>query len=98
MSVGVNMIGDLNLYLGEHGERYDFTIPSAFARSIIAVPWVELGGKAGISCAATGYSAAIIFHTKVHLSLYIMIGFERVSYCTMNSCSLCFTVDDVFPS
>ena len=68
MSVGVNMIGDLNLYLGDHNERYDITLPSAFARSVIAVPWVELGGKAGISCASTGYSAAIIFHTKVHLS------------------------------
>ena len=68
MSVGVNMFGELNLYLGDHGERYDFTLPSAFARSIISAPWVELGGKAGISCAATGYSAAIIFHTKVHLS------------------------------
>ena len=66
MSVGVNMIGELTLYLGDHGERYDFTLPSAFARSIISVPWVELGGKATISCPATGYSAAIIFHTKVH--------------------------------
>jgi hypothetical protein len=66
MSVGVNMIGELNLCLGDHGERYDFTLPSAFARSIISVPWVELGGKATISCPATGYSAAIIFHTKVH--------------------------------
>jgi hypothetical protein len=68
MSVGVNMIGELNLYLWDHGERYDFTPPSAFARSVIAVPWVELGGKAGISCAAAGYSAAIMFHTKVQLS------------------------------
>ncbi|XP_021930327.1 oxysterol-binding protein-related protein 11-like isoform X2 [Zootermopsis nevadensis] len=64
MSVGVNMIGELNLHLGSHGERYDFTLPSAYARSIISVPWVELGGKATISCPATGYSAAIIFHTK----------------------------------
>jgi hypothetical protein len=59
------MMGELNLYLGDHGERYDFTLPSAFARSIISVPWVELGGKTGITCPVTGYSAFIIFHTKV---------------------------------
>jgi hypothetical protein len=65
MSAGVNMIGELSLHLGDHGERYDFTLPSAYARSIMSVPWVELGGKATISCPVTGYSAAIIFHTKV---------------------------------
>ncbi|XP_023705657.1 oxysterol-binding protein-related protein 11 isoform X2 [Cryptotermes secundus] len=64
MSVGVNMIGELSLYLENHGERYDFTLPSAYARSVISVPWIELGGKATISCPMTGYSAAIIFHTK----------------------------------
>ncbi|GLH14142.1 Oxysterol-binding protein [Gryllus bimaculatus] len=64
VSVGVSMIGDISLYLGNHGERYDFTLPSAYARSIISVPWVELGGKVTINCAKTGYSANIIFHTK----------------------------------
>ena len=34
-------------------------------RSILTVPWVELGGKVQISCAKTGYSATIEFHTKV---------------------------------
>ncbi|XP_066996822.2 oxysterol-binding protein-related protein 11 isoform X2 [Anabrus simplex] len=64
MSVGVNMVGDVSLYLGTHGERYDFTLPAAYARSIISVPWVELGGKVTISCSTTGYSANVIFHTK----------------------------------
>ncbi|KAK3914665.1 Oxysterol-binding protein-related protein 11 [Frankliniella fusca] len=64
MSVGVTMVGEVNLLLGDIGERYDFTLPSAYARSIISVPWIELGGKVVINCPSTGYSANIIFHTK----------------------------------
>ncbi|XP_045292376.1 oxysterol-binding protein-related protein 10 isoform X2 [Leopardus geoffroyi] len=64
MSVGVSMIGEGVLRLLEHGEEYVFTLPSAYARSILTIPWVELGGKVSISCAKTGYSATVIFHTK----------------------------------
>ena len=52
------------LRLLEHGEDYVFTLPSAYARSILTIPWVELGGKVSITCAKTGYSATVIFHTK----------------------------------
>uniref|UniRef100_A0A8C4RB95 Oxysterol binding protein-like 11 n=1 Tax=Eptatretus burgeri TaxID=7764 RepID=A0A8C4RB95_EPTBU len=52
------------LWLKEHGEEYTFSLPSAYARSILTVPWVELGGKVSISCASSGYSASITFHTK----------------------------------
>ncbi|XP_019735599.1 oxysterol-binding protein-related protein 10 isoform X3 [Hippocampus comes] len=52
------------LHLLEHNEDYVFTLPCAYARSILAVPWVELGGKVTISCAKTGYSATVTFHTK----------------------------------
>nr|XP_038938615.1 oxysterol-binding protein-related protein 10 isoform X7 [Rattus norvegicus]XP_038938619.1 oxysterol-binding protein-related protein 10 isoform X7 [Rattus norvegicus] len=64
MSVGVSMIGEGVLRLLDHGEEYVFTLPSAYARSILTVPWVELGGKVNISCAKTGYSATVTFHTK----------------------------------
>ncbi|ELW47936.1 Oxysterol-binding protein-related protein 10 [Tupaia chinensis] len=64
MSVGVSMIGEGVLRLLEHGEEYVFTLPSAYARSILTIPWVELGGKVSISCAQTGYSATVVFHTK----------------------------------
>ncbi|XP_069693111.1 oxysterol-binding protein-related protein 11-like isoform X2 [Periplaneta americana] len=64
MSIGVNMIGELSLHLCSHGEHYDFTLPSAHVRSLISVPWVELGGKVIINCQTTGYCASIIFHTK----------------------------------
>ena len=34
-------------------------------RSILTVPWMELGGKVSVLCKKTGYSAAIEFHCKV---------------------------------
>uniref|UniRef100_A0A3Q0SS25 Oxysterol-binding protein n=1 Tax=Amphilophus citrinellus TaxID=61819 RepID=A0A3Q0SS25_AMPCI len=64
MSVGVSMVGEGVLHLLEHDEEYVFTLPSAYARSILSVPWVELGGKVTINCAKSGYSATVTFHTK----------------------------------
>ncbi|XP_069763462.1 oxysterol-binding protein-related protein 10 isoform X2 [Narcine bancroftii] len=64
MSIGVTMVGEGVLFLGEHDEEYVFTLPCAYARSILTVPWVELGGKVNINCAKSGYSAAVTFHTK----------------------------------
>ncbi|XP_057686573.1 oxysterol-binding protein-related protein 11 [Corythoichthys intestinalis] len=64
MSVGVSMIGEGCLTLLEHDEEYTFTLPCAYARSILTVPWVELGGKVNITCAKTGYAAVITFQTK----------------------------------
>ncbi|XP_073408019.1 oxysterol-binding protein-related protein 11 isoform X2 [Dendrobates tinctorius] len=64
MSIGVTMVGEGVLHLLEYGEEYTFTLPCAYARSILTVPWVELGGKVTVTCAQTGYSAAITFHTK----------------------------------
>uniref|UniRef100_A0A8C2XPK8 Oxysterol-binding protein n=1 Tax=Cyclopterus lumpus TaxID=8103 RepID=A0A8C2XPK8_CYCLU len=64
MSVGVSMVGEGVLYLLEHDEEYVFTLPCAYARSILTVPWVELGGKVTVNCAKSGYSATVTFHTK----------------------------------
>ncbi|CAL1597835.1 unnamed protein product [Knipowitschia caucasica] len=64
MSIGVSMIGEGCLHLLEHEEEYTFTLPCAYARSILTVPWVELGGKVNINCSKTGYSAVITFQTK----------------------------------
>ncbi|XP_018610318.1 oxysterol-binding protein-related protein 10 [Scleropages formosus] len=64
MSIGVSMVGEGVLYLLEHDEEYVFTLPSAYARSILTVPWVELGGKVSITCAKSGYSASVTFHNK----------------------------------
>lgn len=64
MSIGVSMVGEGVLYLMEHEEEYVFTLPCAYARSILTIPWVELGGKINIQCDKTGYSASVTFHTK----------------------------------
>ncbi|XP_017654984.1 oxysterol-binding protein-related protein 11 isoform X2 [Nannospalax galili] len=64
MSIGVTMVGEGILSLLEHGEDYTFSLPCAYARSILTVPWVELGGKVSVNCVKTGYSASITFHTK----------------------------------
>ena len=55
----------VSLRLLEHGEEYVFGMPSAYARSILTVPWAEMGDKISITCAKTGFSSAITFHTKV---------------------------------
>ncbi|XP_031722313.1 oxysterol-binding protein-related protein 10 isoform X3 [Anarrhichthys ocellatus] len=64
MSIGVSMVGEGVLRLLEHDEEYVFTLPCAYARSILTVPWVELGGKVSINCVKSGYSATVTFHTK----------------------------------
>ena len=40
------------------------SFPSAYARSILTVPWMELGGKCLLECKQTGYYANIEFHCK----------------------------------
>ncbi|XP_013420807.1 oxysterol-binding protein-related protein 11 isoform X1 [Lingula anatina] len=64
MSIGVVMVGKVTLSLVEHNEDYVFSLPSAYARSILTYPWVELGDRVTITCQQTGYAAAIVFHTK----------------------------------
>ncbi|RUS77935.1 hypothetical protein EGW08_014309 [Elysia chlorotica] len=64
MSIGVSMIGKVCLWLEDLGEEYVFGMPSAYARSILTVPWVELGDKVLLSCEKTGYSANVVFYTK----------------------------------
>ncbi|XP_036303151.1 oxysterol-binding protein-related protein 9 isoform X7 [Pipistrellus kuhlii] len=48
----------------DHDEHYILTFPNGYGRSILTVPWVELGGECNINCSKTGYSANIVFHTK----------------------------------
>ena len=64
MSVGVTLVGKVTVYLPQFGEEYVFTLPSAYARSILTTPWVELGDRVTISCPQSGFNAAVTFHTK----------------------------------
>ena len=66
----------------DHGEEYVVTFPSGFGRSILTVPWVELGGKVSINCPQTGYIANIEFKCKQFFSsdvnkvrIFPVIGF-----------------------
>lgn len=73
LSIGVHNIGRGAIYLLDHGEEYTVTFPSAFGRSILSVPWIELGGSVTISCQQTNYSANVTFQTKVSLCSHIFI-------------------------
>ncbi|XP_072505536.1 oxysterol-binding protein-related protein 9 isoform X5 [Notamacropus eugenii] len=64
MSIGVHNIGQGCVSCLEYDEHYILTFPNGYGRSILTVPWVELGGECSINCSKTGYSANIIFHTK----------------------------------
>ncbi|XP_063144820.1 oxysterol-binding protein-related protein 11 isoform X2 [Candoia aspera] len=85
MSIGVTMVGEGTLSLLERGEEYTFSLPCAYARSILTVPWVELGGKVSVNCAKTGYSASITFHTKpfyggkLHRQVFLLAGLLNYS-------------------
>ena len=61
------MIGRTVISVLDHDEEYILTVPNGYGRSILTVPWVELGGKTSIQCPQTGYYANIVFHTKVHI-------------------------------
>lgn len=73
MSVGVNLVGDISLVLGKMKESYSLAMPSAYARSILTEPWVELGGRVNISSPESGCQAVIVFHTKVKSERYFYI-------------------------
>ncbi|XP_066964545.1 oxysterol-binding protein-related protein 11-like isoform X3 [Macrobrachium rosenbergii] len=64
MSIGVNLVGDITLIIGSVRESYSLAMPSAYGRSILTEPWVELGGRVNIMSPESGCQAAIVFHTK----------------------------------
>ncbi|XP_030061142.1 oxysterol-binding protein-related protein 9 isoform X4 [Microcaecilia unicolor] len=64
MSIGVHNIGQGCISCLDYDEHYILTFPNGYGRSILTVPWVELGGECNINCSKTGYSASINFHTK----------------------------------
>merc|ERR1719186_898243 len=64
MSVAVHNIGEGRVSLLSTGEDYVVTFPSAYGRSILTTPWVELGGKCDITCPQSGYRAEVEFKCK----------------------------------
>lgn len=64
LSVCVYNIGQGVVSVLDYDEDYVVTFPNGYGRSILTVPWIELGGSTVISCKKTGYSCNIEFITK----------------------------------
>ncbi|XP_072173364.1 oxysterol-binding protein-related protein 9-like [Diadema setosum] len=64
LSIGVEMVGQACCSDLKHEEEYIMTFPNGYGRSILTIPWFELGGKCSITCAKTGFSALVTFQTK----------------------------------
>lgn len=64
LSIGVHNVGKGWVNVINHGEEYIVTFPNGYGRSILTVPWIELGGNTTITCAQTGYTASVEFLTK----------------------------------
>lgn len=64
ISIGVHNVGQGVVTLNDLNEEYIVTFPNGYGRSILTVPWIELGGPVTITCPQTNYRAEIEFLTK----------------------------------
>lgn len=64
LSIGVHNIGQGIVTLCDLNEEYIVTFPNGYGRSILTVPWIELGGSVTINCPQTGFHCDIEFITK----------------------------------
>lgn len=64
LSVCVYNIGCGVVHVMDYDEEYFVTFPNGYGRSILTVPWIELGGTVTITCPKTKYSCNIEFITK----------------------------------
>lgn len=51
----------------DYDEEYYLTFPNGYGRSILTVPWIELGGTVQITCPKTG-------KTKSFISFFLVIA------------------------
>lgn len=64
LSVCVYNIGYGTVSVLDYDEDYVVTFPNGYGRSILTIPWIELGGTVTITCQKTGYYSNIDFITK----------------------------------
>ncbi|VEN34123.1 unnamed protein product, partial [Callosobruchus maculatus] len=64
LSVCVYNIGQGVVNVIDYDEEYIVTFPNGYGRSILTVPWIELGGTVTINCPKTGYNCTVEFITK----------------------------------
>ncbi|CAG9563748.1 unnamed protein product [Danaus chrysippus] len=89
LSIGVHNIGRGLVSLLDLGEEYSLTFPNGYGRSILTVPWIELGGSVVIECVQTGHRANIEFLTKPfyggkkhRVTCDVFVGTEKKPYYT----------------
>ncbi|XP_050352152.1 oxysterol-binding protein-related protein 9 isoform X1 [Nymphalis io] len=89
LSIGVHNIGRGLVTLLDLEEEYTLTFPNGYGRSILTVPWIELGGSVVIECQQTGHKANIEFLTKPfyggkkhRVTCEIFAGSEKKPYYT----------------
>ncbi|XP_063225170.1 oxysterol-binding protein-related protein 9 isoform X2 [Bacillus rossius redtenbacheri] len=90
LSIGVHNIGQGIISVLDYDEEYIVTFPNGYGRSILTVPWIELGGSVTITCAKSGYVANVEFLTKPfyggkknRLSAEVFAPGERKSFLTV---------------
>lgn len=64
LSIGVHNIGKGVIHVMDFDETYIVTFPTGYGRSILTVPWIELGGSVAITCEKSGYRSTVEFQTK----------------------------------
>ncbi|KAK5647456.1 hypothetical protein RI129_002348 [Pyrocoelia pectoralis] len=64
LSVCVYNIGQGVVSVLDYDEEYFVTFPNGYGRSILTIPWIELGGNVSITCPKTGYYSNVEFLTK----------------------------------
>lgn len=64
LSICVYNVGQGIVNLLDRNEQYIVTFPNGYGRSILTVPWIELGGTVTIRCPQTGYNGQIEFQLK----------------------------------
>uniref|UniRef100_A0A336LKT5 Oxysterol-binding protein n=1 Tax=Culicoides sonorensis TaxID=179676 RepID=A0A336LKT5_CULSO len=91
LSIGVHNIGQGIVTLCDLNEEYILTFPNGYGRSILTVPWIELGGSVTITCPKTKYHADIEFLTKPfyggkknRISAEIFAPNEKKSFVSIN--------------
>ena len=66
--VAVHNLGQGTVNLLDLDEEYIATFPSGFGRSILTVPWVELGGKVSIQATTSERTSQLLLKpNRVHL-------------------------------
>lgn len=77
LSVCVYNIGQGIVSVLDYDEEYYLTFPNGYGRSILTVPWIELGGTVQITCPKTGNNYTntnyLIYFTTCHYVTFLQV-------------------------